>query len=107
MLHGDIESGFTWRVHREDGITLGEDEVLALTGPDETLDAQVSELLSAPTPQLTKQLPEQGLDYVVIPAPADGPVAATLDAATGLVQASSAAGRPRACQFGQGAPTPE
>src|SRR3546814_4862533 len=30
MLHGDIESGFNWRVHREEGITLGEDEVLAL-----------------------------------------------------------------------------
>nr|WP_281363827.1 glycosyltransferase family 2 protein [Nocardioides daedukensis] len=104
MLHGDIESGFTWRVHREDGITLGEDEVLALTGPDKKLDAQVSELLSAPTPELTKQLPEQGIDYVVMPAPADGQVAATLDAATGMVQASSSDRRTRAWQFEKGAP---
>ncbi|MDT0201889.1 glycosyltransferase family 2 protein [Nocardioides sp. AE5] len=104
MLEGDVETGFTWQVYRGDGITLGEDEVLALTGPDPVLNADVAELLSDPTPELIASLPDRGIDYVVLAAPADGQVAATLDAAPGLVQASSTDRATRAWQFDRAAP---
>lgn len=99
MLRGDVEQGLTWRVHRGDGVTVGQDEILALTGPDAVFDAEIGELVSNPTPELTQRIPGRGIDYVVMPAPADGQVAATLDAATGLTQASSADRSTRAWQF--------
>lgn len=99
MLRGDVDRGLTWRVHRGDGVTVGQDEILALTGPDEELDAEIGSLVSDPTPELVETIPQRGIDYVVMPAPADGQVAATLDAATGLTQASSADRSTRAWQF--------
>lgn len=104
MLHGDVEDGLTWRVHRSNGITVGQDEILALTGPDADLDAEVASLVSNPTPELVESLPARGIDYIVMPAPADAQVAATLDAASGLTQASTSDRATRAWQFDVGAP---
>ncbi|QIX25943.1 glycosyltransferase family 2 protein [Nocardioides sp. JQ2195] len=103
MLRGDVEDGLRWRVHRGEGVTVGQDEVLALTGPDAGLDADVAALVSDPTPDLVDSLPSRGIDYVVMPAPADAQVSATLDAATGLTQASTSDRSTRAWQFDTGA----
>jgi hypothetical protein len=94
----------TWEVWRGDGVTLGDDEILALTEPDAELDAQVTVLVSTPTAELAASLPEQGIDYVVMPGPADAQVAATLDAATGLTQASASERTTRAWQLDVAAP---
>jgi hypothetical protein len=94
-----VDSGLTWQVHRDDGITLGEDEVLALTGPDDSLTGDVASLISRPTPEVVARMAGHGIDYVVLPAPADAQVSATLDAASGLAQASAAERTTRAWQL--------
>ncbi len=58
----------------------------------------VRELVSRPTPDVVDRLGQSGIEYVVLPSPADGDVAAVLDAATGLVQASAAERTTRAWQ---------
>lgn len=99
LLRGNVDEGLTWEVHRGDGVTLGEDEILALTGPDRGLDDDVTTLISRPTPEVVTALASHGIDYVILPAPADPQVAATLDAATGLAQASAADRTMRAWQL--------
>ncbi len=104
LLRGDVGSGLTWNVHRGDGTTLGEDEILALTDPDRALDADVRELVARPTPAVVERMPGHGVDYVVMPAPVDTQVAATLDATSGMTQASAADRATRAWQFDRTAP---
>jgi GT2 family glycosyltransferase len=99
LIRGDVPHGLTWEVHRGDGVTLGEDEVLALTGPDAAVDKAVAELVSRPTPAVLKTLTREGIDYVLLPAPASTQVAAALDAADGLAQASATDRRTRAWQL--------
>jgi hypothetical protein len=53
-------------------------------------------LVSRPTPESVDALAARGIEYVVLPAPADGEVAAALDATAGLVQASAEDRRTRA-----------
>jgi GT2 family glycosyltransferase len=99
VIRGDVRRGITWEVHRGDGTTLGEDEVLALTGPDQRLDRAVTDLVSRATPEVLDVLTEEGIDYVLLPAPAAPQVAAGLDAADGLAQASAGEPRTRAWQL--------
>ena len=99
IVRGDVDTGLTWQVHRDDGITLGEDEVLALTGPDDSLTDDVASLISRPTPEVVARMAGHGIDYVVLPSPADAQVSATLDAASGLAQASAAERTTRAWQL--------
>jgi hypothetical protein len=101
IVRGDVGTGLTWEVHRGDGVTLGEDEILALTGPDHALTGDISSLVSRPTPEVVARMADHGIDYVVLPAPADAQVAATLDAAPGLAQASAADRSTRAWQLEQ------
>ncbi len=89
VLRGSVGDGLTYTVLRDDGVTLGEDEVLALAADDPRLDARVTDLVSRPRPEVVEGLAGAGLEYVVMPAPADGSVAAGLDATDGLVQASA------------------
>ncbi|WP_127480776.1 glycosyltransferase family 2 protein [Nocardioides pantholopis] len=89
VIRGDVEGGVSYVVRRGDGVTLGEDEVLALTAEDEELTAEVSALVTRPTLGVVEALAADGIEYVVLPAPADGEVAAVLDAADGLVPASA------------------
>ncbi len=99
VIRGDVRKGITWEVHRGDGTTLGEDEVLALTGPDQRLDKAVTALVSRPTPAVLASLTTEGIDYVLLPAPSSAQVAAGLDAADGLTQASAPDPRTRAWQL--------
>jgi hypothetical protein len=70
-------------------VTLGEDEIIDLTPEDTDFTRDVSALVSRPTPAVVDALADRGIEYVVLPAPADGDVAAALDATGGLVQASA------------------
>jgi hypothetical protein len=89
VIRGDVEDGLTHTVRRGDGVTLGEDEVLDLSPEDAGFTRDVQLLVSRPTPQIVDRLADRGIEYVVLPAPADGNVAAALDATGGLVQASA------------------
>jgi GT2 family glycosyltransferase len=100
VLRGDVGSGFTYAVVREDGTTLGEDEVLALAPEDTALTAALNDLVSGPDREAVRSLADEGIQYVVLPAPADGRVAAVLDATAGLEQASAEDRATRAWQVG-------
>ncbi|VXB11529.1 glycosyltransferase [Nocardioides sp. AX2bis] len=89
LVRGSIQEGLRYTVVRDDGATVGEDEVLALASEDTALTGLVQELVSAPTPAVVAGLAEDGVEYVVLPAPVDGRVAAGLDATSGLAQASA------------------
>ncbi len=89
VVEGDVETGLTWSVERGDGLTLGEDEVVGLMSADDELGRDVQTLVSAPEQETAATLPGHGIEYVVLPAPADGNVASVLDATAGLEQASA------------------
>jgi len=89
LLRGSVAQGLDYEVRRGDGLTVGEDEIVALTPEDAGLTDVVSRLVSEPTPALVEDLAGRGIEYVVLVGPADSRVAATLDAATGLEQAST------------------
>ena len=89
VLRGSVADGLTYDVWRGDGITLGEDEIRAYAEPDATLTDEIRSLVSDPSKSVVEQLATAGIEYVVLPAPADGDVAAQLDATTGLAQASA------------------
>ena len=89
VLDGSVEDGITYRIRRDDGTTLGEDEILTLADEDTELTAEVKALVSAPTPGVVAALGSRGIEYVVLTSPADGHVSALLDATAGLDQASA------------------
>jgi len=89
VVRGSTEDGLDYLVRREDGIRLGEDEVLAHSTADPGFDGQVRSLVSRPTAAVVTGLGEAGIEYVVLPAPADPDVAAALDATGGLEAASA------------------
>jgi hypothetical protein len=89
VIKGSVEDGLTYAVRRGDGVTIGEDEILAATPSDPGFDADVQALTSRPRAAVVARLADQGIQYVVLPAPADGNVAAGLDATGGLEQASA------------------
>ena len=89
VVRGSVDDGLTYTVRRDDGVTTGEDEVLVLTAEDSDFTELVQGLASRPTPDAVDDLAAQGIEYVVLPAPADGEVAAALDATGGLVPASA------------------
>ncbi len=89
VLDGSVDEGITYRIRRDDGTTLGEDEILTLTDEDTTLTDEVRTLVSAPTPSVVAALGARGIEYVVLSSPADGRVSARLDATAGLDQASA------------------
>jgi GT2 family glycosyltransferase len=89
VLRGDLAEGLDYVVRRGDGVTTGEDEVLALAAEDRRLTGVVRTLVSRPAGGEVATLADLGIEYVVLPAPADPDVAASLDATAGLVQASA------------------
>jgi hypothetical protein len=89
ILTGTVADGLHYTIRRDDGTTLGEDEIVALSAPDQAFTDAVSTLVSRPTIAAATELGDAGIEYVVLTAPADGQVAATLDASTGLSQASA------------------
>jgi GT2 family glycosyltransferase len=98
VVRGSVEEGLTYTIRRGDGVTLGEDEIIDLTAEDGAFADEVRALVSRPTPEVIDGLGESGIEYVVLPSPADGAVASVLDAAAGLVQASAADRSTRAWQ---------
>lgn len=92
LVRGSVASGLTYSVRRGDGLTLGEDEVLDLSTPDAEVTRTVRALLSRPTDAVVDRLGRLGVEHVLLAAPADSEVAATLDAQSGLVQSSSGTG---------------
>ena len=89
VVRGSVADGLSYTVRRDDGVTTGEDEVLDLTGEDHAFTTLVQGLASRPTPEAVAALASRGIEYVVLPSPADGEVAAALDATAGLKQASA------------------
>jgi GT2 family glycosyltransferase len=89
VLDGSVDDGISYRIRRDDGTTLGEDEILTLTDEDTDLTDDVRTLVSSPTPEVVAALADRGVEYVVLSAPADGHVSALLDATAGLDQASA------------------
>jgi GT2 family glycosyltransferase len=89
VIRGSVERGLAYTVRREDGIRLGEDEVVAHSTPDDGLDERVRALVSRPTTTVVAGLGDAGIEYVVLPSPADPDVAAALDATGGLEAASA------------------
>jgi hypothetical protein len=89
VIRGSVEDGLTYDVVRGDGPTVGEDEIAALTDEDRDVTRLLTVLATAPSADAVEQLREQGVRYVVQPAPADGDVAARLDATPGLERASA------------------
>jgi GT2 family glycosyltransferase len=89
VIRGSVDEGLTYAVRRGDGVTLGEDEILAATPADAAFDDVVQDLTSQPRAEVVAKLADAGIKYVVLPAPADGDVAAGLDASAGLDQASA------------------
>jgi hypothetical protein len=89
VFEGSTDTGLTWSVQREDGLTLGEDEIAGLMAADPALGRDVGRLVSSPELEAAETLPGHGIEYVVLPSPADGSVAAVLDATNGLEQASA------------------
>ena len=71
VVRGSVESGLRYTVRREDGIRLGEDEIVAHAESDPAFDARVRALVSRPTPTVVAELAAAGIEYVVLPAPAD------------------------------------
>jgi hypothetical protein len=88
-VRGSVEDGLTYSVRRGDGVTLGEDEVLATTEEDTAFTSTVRSLAARPGPDTADELAGNGIEYVVLPTPADPDVAASIDAAIGLVAASA------------------
>jgi hypothetical protein len=89
VIRGDVDDGLSYTVRRGDGVTLGENEILDLAGDDREFTDTVRTLASRPTTSVVATLADHGIEYVVLPSPADGSVAAALDATGGLVQASA------------------
>lgn len=89
VVEGTLTEGITYTVRRGDGATVGDDEIMALTPEDAAFTAAVRTLVSRPTAAVVSGLADQGIEYVVLRAPVDGRVAATLDATAGLAQASA------------------
>lgn len=89
VIRGSVADGLTYEVERGDGPTVGEDEIAALTDEDPDVTELIGALATAPAPQAVAGLTDRGIRYVVQPAPADGAVAARLDATAGLVRASA------------------
>ena len=89
ILRGTVADGLGYTIRRGDGTTLGEDEIEALTPEDTDFTEGVRTLVARPTGSSAATLSDAGIEYVVLPAPADPQVAATLDATAGLSQASA------------------
>jgi len=89
VIRGDVAHGLRYTIRRGDGDTLGENEIQYASEPDPAFTADVRALVSRPTPAVVSDLAKAGIRYVVLPSPADGDVAAGLDATDGLVQASA------------------
>ena len=89
VMSGSVEDGITYRIRRDDGTTMGEDEILTLADEDVELTEDVRALVSSPDARGRRGAGRRGVEYVVLAAPADGASPPLLDATAGLDQASA------------------
>jgi len=89
VVEGALSEALTWRIHRGDGLTLGEPEILALAEPDADLNRTVAELFTNPQTEVIESLASHGVLHIVFPAPADPGAMQVLDAAGDLTRAST------------------
>jgi GT2 family glycosyltransferase len=99
VLRGSVAGGVRYSVVRGGGVTLGEDEIVALTPEDGAFSALVRRFVSRPDPDTVARLAAAGIQYVVQPAPSDPAVSAAVDAASGVSQASAQRRSTRAWQL--------
>lgn len=92
VLRGSVDQGVRYEVHRGDGPTVGEDEIAALTEEDPAVTEVIRSLVTSPDADAVTDLSRRGILYVVLAPPADGEIAAGLDATSGLEQASAERG---------------
>jgi hypothetical protein len=100
VIRGGVADGLRFTVRRGAGDTVGENEIQYASKPDPAFTADVRALVSRPTPTVVSDLAAAGIHYIVLPEPADGDVAAGLDATDGLVQASAESRATRAWRVG-------
>jgi hypothetical protein len=99
VLRGSVASGVRYHVVRGQGTTVGEDEVQALTPEDHAFSRLVRDFVSRPSEDTVGRLAASGIQYVVLPPPADASVSAAIDGTGGLSQASAQSRRTRAWQL--------
>lgn len=102
VLRGGVADGLRFDIRRGAGVRLGDDEILDQTRVDPDVASAVETLVSRPSPASVAALADEGISYIVLAAPADGDVAATLDATGGLAQASAEDRETRAWQIQRG-----
>ncbi len=100
VIRGDVADGLRYTISRGDGDTIGENEIQYASRTDPAFAADVHALVSRPTSTVVSDLAKAGIRYIVLPSPADGAVAAGLDATDGLEQASAENRSTRAWQVG-------
>ena len=82
VIRGDVAHGLRYTIRRGDGDTLGENEIQYASEPDPAFTADVRALVSRPTAGVVVDLAKAGHPVRRPAAPADGDVAAGLDATT-------------------------
>ncbi|TYL52055.1 glycosyltransferase family 2 protein [Nocardioides sp. BGMRC 2183] len=104
VLRGSVAEGVDYEVVRGDGPTVGEDEITGLTEEDPEVTEEITALITAPSTETVEALNRRGVLYVVLPAPADGEIAARLDASGGLDRASTSDRDTQAWEMAQDPP---
>jgi GT2 family glycosyltransferase len=89
LLSGGPESGVSYSILRNGGVRLGEAEIVAFAPENRALTDLLSGILRDPQRAAVDGLADLGIDYIVLSAPPNRDVAATLDSAPGLQQASA------------------
>ena len=87
VVTGDSEDA-DYRLLVDDGVRLGEDSVLPPDSEPELTDV-LRRLLSQAGPEDVSALADLGIEYVVLPQPADADFVAALDGTLGLSRAST------------------
>lgn len=99
VVRGSRAGGFSYLLLRQDGIRLGDDEVLPPAGDQSGLTATVEDLASSPAASDITALSRTGISYVYAPAPADVSLVANLDSVSGLSPGSASGREDRAWQL--------
>ena len=99
VLRGSVERGIRYSILRGEGLTLGTDEITAATPEDKAFTSLIAQLTSSPDTSVLDRLAHRGIEYIVMPSPADHTVAAGIDASGGVTQASTTHRSTRAWQL--------
>ncbi len=101
VVRGSRDDGFHYEIAAGHTLRLGEDAVLPPADLAPVGSEDVTDLLTAPSPEALQTL-EPLVRYVFAPAPVDGDLAAVLDATAGLAPTASGGLEGRAWQIQEG-----